>query len=60
MLLSLQEEETFWKELQEKYLQPLPNDKERQKKVANELRELRNKVCVRSRASSDSKPVQIS
>ncbi|XP_070778288.1 chitin synthase chs-2-like [Enoplosus armatus] len=39
-----QEEEHFWNELQEKYLQPLVDDKERQKKIANDLRELRNKI----------------
>ncbi|XP_067468545.1 chitin synthase chs-2-like [Thunnus thynnus] len=39
-----QEEEAFWKELQEKYLKPLPDDKERQKKIASDLRELRNKI----------------
>ncbi|XP_075305454.1 chitin synthase chs-2-like [Odontesthes bonariensis] len=39
-----EEEENFWKELQEKYLQPLPNDKEEQKKMQNDLRELRNKI----------------
>ncbi|XP_042362933.1 chitin synthase chs-2-like [Plectropomus leopardus] len=38
------EEEEFWIELQKKYLEPLPNDKEKQKKVANDLRELRNKI----------------
>ncbi|XP_069372206.1 chitin synthase chs-2-like isoform X2 [Paralichthys olivaceus] len=42
---TLDEEELgFWKELQEKYLKPLPDDKERQKKIANDLRELRNKI----------------
>ncbi|KAM7373610.1 hypothetical protein PAMP_008450 [Pampus punctatissimus] len=39
-----QEEDVFWKELQEKYLKPLPDDKERQKKITGDLRELRNKV----------------
>ncbi|KAM3596267.1 uncharacterized protein V6R79_011449 [Siganus canaliculatus] len=39
-----QEEETFWKDLQEKYLEPLKDDKEKQKKIASELRELRNKI----------------
>uniref|UniRef100_A0A669DQ78 chitin synthase n=1 Tax=Oreochromis niloticus TaxID=8128 RepID=A0A669DQ78_ORENI len=38
------EEKKFWEELQKKYLEPLPDDKEKQKKMANELRELRNKV----------------
>ncbi|KAF3707058.1 hypothetical protein EXN66_Car000230 [Channa argus] len=42
---SLDQEETlFWEELQNKYLQPLPDDKERQKKVASDLKELRNKI----------------
>uniref|UniRef100_UPI0037E97134 chitin synthase chs-2-like n=1 Tax=Semicossyphus pulcher TaxID=241346 RepID=UPI0037E97134 len=39
-----EEEEEFWKELQKKYLEPLADDKERQKKIANDLRELRNKI----------------
>ncbi|XP_056254592.1 chitin synthase chs-1-like [Seriola aureovittata] len=39
-----QEEHHFWEELQEKYLKPLPDDKQRQKKVASDLRELRNKI----------------
>ncbi|XP_071357113.1 chitin synthase chs-1-like [Trachinotus anak] len=39
-----QEEQEFWQELQEKYLKPLPDDKERQKKIANDLREMRNKI----------------
>ncbi|XP_030597626.1 chitin synthase chs-2-like [Archocentrus centrarchus] len=39
-----QEEEKFWEELKKEYLTPLPNDKEKQKKMANELRELRNKI----------------
>ncbi|XP_051811504.1 chitin synthase-like [Acanthochromis polyacanthus] len=38
-----QDEVKFWNELQEKYLKPLADDKERQKKIANDLRELRNK-----------------
>ncbi|GLD59450.1 chitin synthase chs-1-like protein, partial [Lates japonicus] len=39
-----QEEQEFWMELQEKYLKPLSDDKERQKKIASDLRELRNKI----------------
>ncbi|KAG7233856.1 hypothetical protein INR49_006488 [Caranx melampygus] len=39
-----QGEQEFWKELQEKYLKPLPNDKEKQKKMINDLQELRNKI----------------
>ncbi|XP_070702922.1 chitin synthase chs-2-like [Pempheris klunzingeri] len=39
-----QEEEEFWKELLEKYLHPLLDDKETQKKITNDLRELRNKI----------------
>ncbi|KAI9536167.1 hypothetical protein NQZ68_036265 [Dissostichus eleginoides] len=38
------EEESFWIELQKKYLEPLLDDKERQKKIVNDLRELRNKI----------------
>lgn len=34
-------------ELQEKYLKPLPDDKERKMKVASDLKELRNKVRKR-------------
>uniref|UniRef100_A0A8C9XL95 chitin synthase n=1 Tax=Sander lucioperca TaxID=283035 RepID=A0A8C9XL95_SANLU len=39
-----QEEEEFWIDLQKKYLEPLQDDKERQQKIGNDLRELRNKV----------------
>ncbi|XP_019206504.1 chitin synthase chs-2 [Oreochromis niloticus] len=39
-----QEEKEFWEELQKEYLEPLPDDKEKQKKMDNELRELRNKI----------------
>ncbi|KAL3043514.1 hypothetical protein OYC64_003388 [Pagothenia borchgrevinki] len=38
------EEESFWIDLQKKYLEPLVDDKERQKKIVNDLRELRNKI----------------
>uniref|UniRef100_A0A4W6C6T1 chitin synthase n=1 Tax=Lates calcarifer TaxID=8187 RepID=A0A4W6C6T1_LATCA len=38
------EEQEFWMELQGRYLKPLPDDKERQKKIASDLRELRNKI----------------
>ncbi|XP_051245639.1 chitin synthase chs-1-like [Dicentrarchus labrax] len=38
------EEEDFWRELQDKYLQPLSDDKEKQKKIASDLRDLRNKI----------------
>ncbi|XP_074543357.1 chitin synthase chs-2-like [Halichoeres trimaculatus] len=38
------EEEEFWIELQKKYLEPLPDDKEKKKKMENDLRELRNKI----------------
>ncbi|XP_055029972.2 chitin synthase chs-1 [Misgurnus anguillicaudatus] len=34
----------FWKKLQKKYLEPLKESKEEQDKIADELRELRNKV----------------
>uniref|UniRef100_A0AAZ1XBE4 chitin synthase n=1 Tax=Oreochromis aureus TaxID=47969 RepID=A0AAZ1XBE4_OREAU len=37
------EEKEFWEELIKEYLEPLPDDKEKQKKMDNELRELRNK-----------------
>uniref|UniRef100_A0A8C5ETN5 chitin synthase n=1 Tax=Gouania willdenowi TaxID=441366 RepID=A0A8C5ETN5_GOUWI len=39
-----QEEEQFWRDFMEKYLKPLPNDKEYQAKIKQELRELKNKV----------------
>ncbi|XP_051245670.1 chitin synthase chs-1-like [Dicentrarchus labrax] len=38
------EEENFWRELQDKYLQPLSDDKEKQKKITSDLRDLRNKI----------------
>ncbi|KAK9527181.1 hypothetical protein VZT92_015838 [Zoarces viviparus] len=38
------EEEEFFIELQKKYLEPLQDDKERQKTMSNDLRELRNKI----------------
>ncbi|TDH03746.1 hypothetical protein EPR50_G00145040 [Perca flavescens] len=38
------EEEEFWIELQKKYLEPLQDDKVRQEKIKNDLRELRNKI----------------
>ncbi|XP_059421125.1 chitin synthase chs-1-like [Carassius carassius] len=34
----------FWRELQKKYLEPLKENKEQQEKIANDLRELRNKA----------------
>ncbi|XP_067275539.1 chitin synthase chs-2-like [Pseudorasbora parva] len=40
----LTDETHFWTELQKKYLEPLKENKEQQEKIANELRELRNKV----------------
>lgn len=42
---SVQEEEGFFIELQEKYLKPLEDNKETRLKSQNDLRELRNKVC---------------
>uniref|UniRef100_A0A3B3UA71 chitin synthase n=1 Tax=Poecilia latipinna TaxID=48699 RepID=A0A3B3UA71_9TELE len=42
--LLLQDEDQFWKELIEKYLEPLQNDKEKQEKTKNELQDLRNKI----------------
>lgn len=44
--ISLKGEEEFWLELQEKYLKPIPDNKERQMKIADDLRELRNKVSA--------------
>ncbi|KAJ7987413.1 hypothetical protein DPEC_G00326230 [Dallia pectoralis] len=38
------EEEDFWKELQKVYLEPLAEDKEKQRRIASELKDLRNKV----------------
>ncbi|XP_034748680.1 chitin synthase chs-2-like [Etheostoma cragini] len=38
------EEEQFWIDLQKKYLEPLQVDKERQKKIVKDLRQLRNKI----------------
>uniref|UniRef100_A0A667XNI7 chitin synthase n=1 Tax=Myripristis murdjan TaxID=586833 RepID=A0A667XNI7_9TELE len=40
-----EDETEFFGELQAKYLYPLPEDKEKQKKITNDLRELRNKIC---------------
>uniref|UniRef100_A0A667X713 chitin synthase n=1 Tax=Myripristis murdjan TaxID=586833 RepID=A0A667X713_9TELE len=42
--ISFQDETEFFGELQAKYLYPLPEDKEKQKKITNDLRELRNKI----------------
>ncbi|XP_060780339.1 chitin synthase chs-1-like [Neoarius graeffei] len=43
---TLSEDETeFWKDLQKRYLEPLKENKEQQKKVAEELKDLRNKVA---------------
>ncbi|XP_030646443.1 chitin synthase chs-2-like [Chanos chanos] len=42
---TLSEEETeFWRELQKKYLEPLAEDKEQQRKIAEDLQGLRDKV----------------
>ncbi|CAN9503629.1 unnamed protein product [Ophioblennius macclurei] len=38
------DEEDFWLQLQERYLQPLPYDEKKQEKIAKGLRELRNKI----------------
>uniref|UniRef100_A0A3B5MNJ8 chitin synthase n=1 Tax=Xiphophorus couchianus TaxID=32473 RepID=A0A3B5MNJ8_9TELE len=38
------DEENFWNELIEKYLEPVKNDKEKQEKIKNDLQDLRNKV----------------
>ncbi|XP_035476930.2 chitin synthase chs-1-like [Scophthalmus maximus] len=39
-----EEEKQFWMDLQEKYLKPLPVDKEKQKQITSDLKELRNKI----------------
>ncbi|XP_067668564.1 chitin synthase chs-2-like isoform X1 [Haliotis asinina] len=39
-------EVTFWKELIERYLLPLEENKEQQEKIKNDLLELRNKTCL--------------
>ncbi|XP_051580950.1 chitin synthase chs-1-like [Myxocyprinus asiaticus] len=39
-----EDEIDFWLKLQEKYLKPLEENKEQQEKIANDLRDLRNKV----------------
>lgn len=40
----LQDEINFWNQLQKKYLEPLKENKAEQEKIANDLRELRNRV----------------
>ncbi|XP_053719412.1 chitin synthase chs-2-like [Synchiropus splendidus] len=40
------DEVNFWKELQEQYLKPLPVDKEQQKAMTNDLKDLRNKITM--------------
>lgn len=42
----LQDEINFWCGLQKKYLEPLKENKAEQEKIANDLRELRNKVSL--------------
>ncbi|XP_035537779.1 chitin synthase chs-2-like [Morone saxatilis] len=39
-----QEEEQFFREMTTKYLEPLPENKKKQKKMAEELKDLRNKI----------------
>ncbi|XP_051245642.1 chitin synthase chs-2-like isoform X2 [Dicentrarchus labrax] len=39
-----QEEEQFFREMITKYLEPLPENKKKQKKMAEELKDLRNKI----------------
>ncbi|XP_044028475.1 chitin synthase chs-1-like [Siniperca chuatsi] len=39
-----QDEEQFFRDLTARYLEPLPEDKKKQKKMADELKELRNKI----------------
>ncbi|XP_033182151.1 chitin synthase chs-2-like [Anabas testudineus] len=46
-----EEEEEFFVELQEKYLKPLPDDKKRQKTIASDLKNLRNKVDLQNRTT---------
>ncbi|KAK3570402.1 hypothetical protein QTP86_019282, partial [Hemibagrus guttatus] len=41
----LEDETEFWKELQKQYLEPLKENKEQQEKIAEELKDLRNKVA---------------
>ncbi|KAG7462771.1 hypothetical protein MATL_G00188240 [Megalops atlanticus] len=38
------DEEQFWRDLQERYLKPLDEDKQKQKKIADDLKDLRNKA----------------
>ncbi len=45
----LQDEIDFWRDLQKKYLEPLKENKEQQEKIADDLRELRNKVHKRNK-----------
>ncbi len=40
----LQDEIDFWIDLQKTYLEPFKENKEQQEKIADDLRELRNKV----------------
>ncbi|XP_053386745.1 chitin synthase chs-2-like isoform X3 [Mercenaria mercenaria] len=45
--MKLSDEETlFWEELILQYLSPLSEDKEKQRKIQSDLKELRNKVCL--------------
>ncbi|XP_048864474.1 chitin synthase chs-2-like [Brienomyrus brachyistius] len=39
-----EEEAEFWRDLQERYLKPLDEDKGKQKKISTDLKDLRNKV----------------
>lgn len=49
----MQDEIDFWRELLKKYLEPLKENKEEQEKIANDLRELRNKVRLISLCKKD-------
>ncbi|RXN07789.1 hypothetical protein ROHU_032153 [Labeo rohita] len=40
------DEMDFWEELRKKYLEPLKENKEQQEKIANDLKELRNRVTL--------------
>ncbi|XP_073679928.1 uncharacterized protein [Garra rufa] len=48
------EEKYFWRKLQEKYLEPLKENKEQQEKIADDLRELRNKMPKKPAVDRDS------
>ncbi|KAK5612554.1 hypothetical protein CRENBAI_011784 [Crenichthys baileyi] len=49
-----EDENQFWKELIERYLKPLQNDKEKQEQIKNDLQDLRNKKDTKPNADSSS------